>query len=111
MLLIKDLKKTFQNGTKALQGVNLEIDSGEFVTILGPSGSGKTTLLRSINGLENIDEGKIVFARLVEVQQDIQNLTRKIEILQAAAITLNVKIKDQLSEEMKTTLEDVAEAS
>ena len=57
------------------------------------------------------DEGKIVFARLVEVQQDIQNLTRKIEILQAAAITLNVKIKDQLSEEMKTTLGDVAEAS
>ena len=57
------------------------------------------------------DEGKIVFARLVEVQQDIQNLTRKIEILQAAAITLNVKIKDQLSEEMKATLGDVAEAS
>ena len=61
MLLIKDLKKTFQNGTKALKGVNLKVDSGEFVTILGPSGSGKTTLLRSINGLENIDEGKIVF--------------------------------------------------
>ena len=52
-----------------------------------------------------------MFARLVEVQKDIQNLTRKIEILQAAAITLNVKIKDQLSEEMKTTLGDVAEAS
>ena len=61
MLLIKDLKKTFQNGTKALKGVNLKIDSGEFVTILGPSGSGKTTLLRSINGLENIDNGEIVF--------------------------------------------------
>jgi len=57
------------------------------------------------------DEGKIVFARLVEVQKDIQNLTRKIEILQAAAITLNVKIKDQLSEEMKTTVQDAAEAS
>ena len=61
MLLIKDLKKTFQNGTKALKRINLKIKSGEFVTILGPSGSGKTTLLRSINGLENIDGGEIVF--------------------------------------------------
>ena len=61
MLLIKDLKKTFQNGTKALRGINLTVNAGEFVTILGPSGSGKTTLLRSINGLENIDDGEIVF--------------------------------------------------
>ena len=61
MLLIKNLRKTFQNGIKALNGVNLKINSGEFVTILGPSGSGKTTLLRSINGLENIDDGEIVF--------------------------------------------------
>jgi len=61
MLLIKDLKKTFQNGTKALRGINLTVNAGEFVTILGPSGSGKTTLLRSINGLENIDSGEIVF--------------------------------------------------
>ncbi len=57
------------------------------------------------------DEGKIVFARLVEVQQDIQSLTRKIEILQAAAITLNVRLKDQLTEDMRTTVQDAAEAS
>jgi len=57
------------------------------------------------------DEGKIVFARLVEVQKDIQSLTRKIEILQAAAITLNVKLKDQLTEDMQTTVQDAAEAS
>jgi len=62
MLLIKNLEKTFQTGTKALRGVNLAVNYGEFVTILGPSGSGKTTLLRSINGLENIDRGEIVFS-------------------------------------------------
>ena len=61
MLEIKNLKKTFKNGTKALRGVDLEVKEGEFLSILGQSGSGKTTLLRSINGLESIDTGEIFF--------------------------------------------------
>ena len=61
MLEINDLKKTFENGSPALKGVNLRINKGEFVSILGPSGSGKTTLLRTINGLETISSGEIYF--------------------------------------------------
>ena len=61
MLEINNLKKTFEGGTEALRGVNLKVKKGEFLSILGPSGSGKTTLLRSINGLENIENGKIFF--------------------------------------------------
>jgi len=61
MLEIKNLRKTFEGGTEALRGVDLKVNKGEFVSILGPSGSGKTTLLRSVNGLENIDNGEIFF--------------------------------------------------
>ena len=61
MLEIRNLRKNFENKTEALKGVDLKINKGEFVSILGPSGSGKTTLLRSINGLENIDDGEIFF--------------------------------------------------
>ena len=63
MLEINNLKKKFEGGTEALRGVNLNVKKGEFLTILGPSGSGKTTLLRSINGLEKIEKGKILFEK------------------------------------------------
>lgn len=59
MLKIQNLNKSF--GTrKALEDINLHVNSGEFVSILGPSGCGKTTLLRAIGGLEHPDSGKIL---------------------------------------------------
>ncbi|HWO99579.1 MAG TPA: sulfate ABC transporter ATP-binding protein [Methylococcus sp.] len=57
---IRNIVKTFGN-FRALQGIDLQIDSGELVALLGPSGCGKTTLLRIIAGLEAPDQGQIVF--------------------------------------------------
>src|SRR6187431_3008787 len=47
---------------KAVDHVNLEIEDGEFFTMLGPSGSGKTTCLRMIAGFERPDEGRVELA-------------------------------------------------
>lgn len=63
-LRIENLQKTYKLKdmyVKALAGINLDIEEGEFIVIVGKSGSGKTTLLRILAGLEEYTEGKIVF--------------------------------------------------
>ena len=60
---IKDLYKSYEDGRiKALNGVNLTIGDGEFVSIIGPSGSGKSTLLNMLGALDVPDSGSISVA-------------------------------------------------
>ena len=57
---IRDLYKSYENGRiKALNGINLTIKDGEFVSIIGPSGSGKSTLLNMLGALDVPDSGTI----------------------------------------------------
>lgn len=58
MLKITDLTKQFGD-VKVLNGINLDVNQGEFLALVGPSGSGKTTLLRTIAGFEDADMGTI----------------------------------------------------
>lgn len=63
LLVAKDLTKTYGEGEaaiRALDGVSLSIDVGEFVVLLGPSGSGKTTLLNQIGALEQATSGSLM---------------------------------------------------
>ena len=64
MLEIKNIYKTFNPGTinekRALNGVSLTLQPGEFVTVIGGNGAGKSTLLNSIAGVFNVDEGQIL---------------------------------------------------
>ena len=77
MLEINNLKKTFDNGSPALKGIDLKINKGEFVSILGPSGSGKTTLLRIINGLETSSGGEIYFDNKQVSNNNISEVQKK----------------------------------
>lgn len=64
MLEIINVKKTFNRGTinekKALSGIDLSLDEGDFVTIIGGNGAGKSTVLNMIAGVYPIDSGKII---------------------------------------------------
>jgi ABC-type polar amino acid transport system ATPase subunit len=57
---LRDVRKAFGDNL-VLDGVSLRVNKGEAIVIAGPSGSGKSTMLRSINGLETIDDGDILF--------------------------------------------------
>ena len=64
MLDIKNVEKTFNPGTinekKALNGINLHLDEGDFVTVIGGNGAGKSTMLNMVAGVYPVDCGSIV---------------------------------------------------
>jgi multiple sugar transport system ATP-binding protein len=57
---LKDVTKVFNDGTVAVDKVNLDVGAGEFMVLLGPSGCGKSTVLRMIAGLEDASSGAIL---------------------------------------------------
>jgi putative ABC transport system ATP-binding protein len=63
MISLRGVTKTFEQGRlRAVDGVDLQVATGEFVAIVGPSGCGKSTLLNLIAALDRPDEGEIVVA-------------------------------------------------
>ena len=81
MIKFESVVKTYGNKSLALNGVNLQINQGEFISLVGLSGAGKTTLLKLITGEEKIDGGKILIDEIdiTEVKKaDMPYLRRKI---------------------------------
>ena len=60
IISVRDLKKHYEGGVHALDGVDMDVARGEVVVIIGPLGSGKSTLLRSLNLLEVPTSGQII---------------------------------------------------
>jgi ABC-type branched-subunit amino acid transport system ATPase component len=61
LLELKDVVAGYLRGVDVLQGVNLQVKSGELVCMIGPNGAGKSTVLRTISGLLNPTQGSIMF--------------------------------------------------
>ena len=64
MLKMTNVHKTFNPGTinekKALDGLNLELEKGDFVAVIGGNGAGKSTMLNAIAGVFPVDEGEFI---------------------------------------------------
>ncbi len=81
MIQFVNVSKVFPNGAIGIEHANLEIEKGEFVTLVGPSGAGKTTLTKFISGEEEPTEGTVLFDN-VDLQTysraELTNLRRRI---------------------------------
>ena len=91
----KNIVKYFSHDShklKALGGVNLKVEAGDFVCLVGPSGCGKSTFLRIVAGLEKPDEGQILF--------DGHNVTEtgpeRIMVFQEGALFPWLKVQDNV---------------
>jgi len=79
MVVLENVYKSYKSGeieVKVLEGLNLEIEKGEFVALIGPSGSGKTTILNIIGALDRADSGKVEVAGVDITKKDEKELTK-----------------------------------
>ena len=101
MIRLIDVYKEYDNGTKALKGVNLRIDDGEFVFLVGPSGSGKSTVIKLITGEIAATQG-----RLLVNGYNLSNIApRQIPYMRR---TLGIIFQDFRLIEKKTVYENLA---
>ncbi|SBT54160.1 ABC transporter ATP-binding protein [Micromonospora narathiwatensis] len=76
---LKDVTKVFQDGTVAVDTINLDVNDGEFMVLLGPSGCGKSTVLRMVAGLEDPSTGAVMLDG--EVANDLPPRERRIAMV------------------------------
>ncbi|SDG94569.1 energy-coupling factor transport system ATP-binding protein [Desulfosporosinus hippei DSM 8344] len=75
---IKDLTYRYNSGSPALRGINLTIDSGEFLALIGQNGAGKTTLAKHFNGLLQPTSGEVIIEGMNTLKVDTSELAKTV---------------------------------
>jgi len=94
------VSKVYDDGTRAVEDFDLEIEDGEFMVLVGPSGCGKTTALRMLAGLEEISDGEIRIAE--RVVNDLTPRERDIAmVFQSYALYPHLSVYDNIAFSLK----------
>ena len=106
-LILRNVKKSYGN-LQILHGIDLDIESGEFIVFVGPSGCGKSTLLRVIAGLEDITSGTLEISG--QIVNDVPPSKRGIAmVFQSYALYPHMTVYDNMAFGMKIARESKAE--
>lgn len=115
ILRLEGVCKSFGE-TQVLKGIDLEVEKGEFITLLGSSGCGKTTTLRIIAGLENADEGRVFLegkdiTELVPNKRDVNTVFQNYALFPHMTVAENIgyglKIRKKSKEEIEKKVEEM----
>ena len=115
ILSLKNIKKRFGE-TEVLKGISLDVEQGEFITLLGSSGCGKTTTLRIIAGLEEPDQGQVILegrdvTKLEPHKRNVNTVFQSYALFPHMDVASNVayglKIRKVPRTEQKKKVEDV----
>lgn len=100
MVQLNDVFKMYENGTKALKGINMNIEDGEFAFLVGPSGSGKSTIIKLITGeiaatdgsviVNGFDLGKIKFSKMPYVRRTLGVIFQDFRLVENKTVFENV---------------------
>jgi len=78
MLQYQQVSRVFDDGTRAIDGIDLRIGKGEFCVLLGPSGAGKSTLMGMVNGMVTPSHGKVLFDSEAITRRNLKHMQRRV---------------------------------
>jgi NitT/TauT family transport system ATP-binding protein len=108
-ITLSNVSKTYQNGTVALQDLNLTIEQGQFVSLLGPSGCGKSTVLRIIAGLGSMSNGSLYWGS--NSQPRLAFVFQEAALMPWATVADNVRLPLKLAKvPSREAIQSVSEA-
>ncbi|MGE4484567.1 MAG: cell division ATP-binding protein FtsE [Oscillospiraceae bacterium] len=100
MVQLTDVIKSYENGTKAIKGISLTINDGEFVFLVGPSGSGKTTVIRMLTGevaptdgfvhVNGYDLDKMKFSKMPHMRRTLGVIFQDFRLIEDKTVYENV---------------------
>lgn len=98
MIEFKNVSKTYKDGTKAVENINLTFNDGEFIVFIGTSGSGKTTSMRMINRMNEPTKGQILIDGEDIMKKDPIELRRGIGyVIQQIGLMPHMTVYDNIT--------------